>query len=211
MDHGAARAHGFRQLDLCHVPLRHGPLDLGGQKFLLRQELDLESLEMLQVQDNPSLTTLEGAETLAAVTDTLRIAENPSLTSLDGLENMHTVGTIMILDNDALASLVPLHAWASDTVTWSMLIESNASLPQCEVQAFDAEQTDPRATCEVKGMSYCTGNTGTGDCDGDAGSGGGGMGGEGGGGGQGGMGGEGAASGSGGAGGLAGEGGTAGG
>ena len=77
---------------------------------------------------------------------------------LAGLENITSCGALRIEKNAMLASLAPLDQWDPTVMKVVILISGNPRLPQCQIEAFDAAQTENRALCY-----QCTGN-GSGQC-----------------------------------------------
>jgi hypothetical protein len=88
----------------------------------------------LQIEGNPSLSSLAFASTIITVPTTgfsLRLIDNDALTSLVGLQNITTMSWLFIEENDALVSL----AGYSGTAARVSLV-NNAQLPTCAAQAF---------------------------------------------------------------------------
>ncbi len=60
----------------------------------------------VQIQNNPSLTTIQGLSGVSTITGDLNIDDNDSLYNLSGLEGLQHVGaTLSITDNDALDNI----------------------------------------------------------------------------------------------------------
>lgn len=112
-----------------------------------------------------AVTTVAALKSLESVAGTLDIDSNDALTALTGLEQVTSVGGLRIYFNGGLTSLDPLHAWPAKAVKGPLYIAVNRNLPACEVEALDAEQTDPAAECPLTGKEPCLGNDGIGTCD----------------------------------------------
>lgn len=124
----------------------------------------LDNLRMvggyLRIEHNPALRTIARLQNLASVGGSLNIVGS-ALESLSGLENIESASFLILRSNDALLGLGPLASWPENVLTGEIQIYDNASLAQCEVEAFDERQTEPGARC----LAACYGNEGTGTCD----------------------------------------------
>jgi hypothetical protein len=86
----------------------------------------------------------------------LFVSANATLTSLDGLQSVGQVGgDLRIVNNATLGSLDALQGWASDVVAGSLSIFSNPALPQCEVDALDAQLSTSCDNCGSNGNGAC--------------------------------------------------------
>lgn len=89
----------------------------------------------LDLRDNPALTSLAGA---SLPTNELALTDNDALVTLDGL-TVPANASMQILrleGNDALTSLTGLNNLS--TLGSTMIIQNNAGLPQCAAQAFSS-------------------------------------------------------------------------
>jgi len=110
------------------------------------QETELEDLSalsclteivgqlMVRTFETPTLTSLDGLQSLAAVSGDLRIESNLFLESLEGLDGLERVGgSLHLHDNHQLLSLAGLHGLAhlgGDSIR----IQENRTLPTCEAE-----------------------------------------------------------------------------
>ena len=94
----------------------------------------LTSIGRLSIQRCPNLTSLRGLENLQTL-ESLWVQANPDLTSLAALQSITALRELHVEYNPELESLAGLDALGPGSVG-SMWIFGNASLPQCEVDAF---------------------------------------------------------------------------
>lgn len=114
-----------------------------------------QNLELINV----GLDSLSGLENLATVGGALSIT-NTDISGLSELGNLTSIGgTLGISLNDSLTTLGPLLDWPGNAISGLIAISFNPLLPQCEVETFDASQTN--AACNDVS---CASNEGTGTC-----------------------------------------------
>jgi len=121
------------------------------------------------IRDCDLLADLHGLENLASVGQAIMVEDNDALASLNGLQSIVEVGHdpdaeadtkfLWIQNHPLLTSLDPLHAWPATAMAANIVVQDNPRLPQCDVDAFVAEQTHPEAT-----SSDTSPGNGTGTC-----------------------------------------------
>lgn len=99
--------------------------DLGPLQGLVR--VGSENSHGLNITDNPSLTSLEGLESLETVYGILSVTQNPSITSLTGLSGLEYISQRLIVANNE--NLTSLQGLGPDlTLQWLLRIAGNPKL-----------------------------------------------------------------------------------
>lgn len=119
---------------------------------------NVEYVHGLYIEDNFSLYTLEGLNSLTTIEESLIIglpvsSGNPMLTTIDALSNLQWVGGEFFLHDSGVSSLEPLELME---VGSNLEISNNHQLPTCLALAF----------AESKGVSYWLENNKPDECGG---------------------------------------------
>jgi len=103
---------GFKNIENIGEKLTIGSYDnsdIGGSGNAALKSLSglnrLTSVGSLIIEVNPSLASLEGANSLKNISDTLLIYNNKNLINLNGLETVTSVGTLVVTKNPLLQNL----------------------------------------------------------------------------------------------------------
>lgn len=101
---------------------------------------NLASVPGLRIEENPLLSSLEGLNSLNTVAEGLYIIGNPSLNDLGGLEGLTSVGqggTLVIEENENLASLDGIDNIIFNTLyEIEIWIRDNPLLSECETESI---------------------------------------------------------------------------
>lgn len=158
-----------------------GPIFIGSNASLstLAGLEGLTIIDSLEIAENDGLTTVAGLERLTSVGGDLTIISSPSLTTLAGFATLTSVGRFIIDGATSLTtltglegltnvddvisiqgtSLVSLNGLENLTNVRLILVDSNSSLPSCEVEALSSSLP---GTLQIDENNN---NTGTGTCD----------------------------------------------
>ncbi|MAM30077.1 MAG: hypothetical protein CMC13_13730 [Flavobacteriaceae bacterium] len=114
---------------------------------------NLESISnSLQIANLSSLNSLEGLDNLAEVLVQIRIIDCDALTNLDSFENITKLGSLIVQDNEILASVFGLNNVDPESAFSSLGFKNNPSLPYCSIDLLceNFDNPDPNVAIFIE-------------------------------------------------------------